>query len=266
MKLEYIKIDAMHTFLVNGVVNKMMAWLLFNMCIARKDLQRPNIDARVARAWAEVKAHYHPLAPPIKDLEVSRFRPGDSDGLSGISFKAKAKETWDIWPGILSVVRRRCSKDTEKQAAEQLDVLVSLLKLHALTAQQKKQWLMAEIKLLSLCDLAGFPMTPKFHMMQHVLLQTQVDCAPRYSYCFAEETKNGQLAKLAKRASNLSSLPEKVVLMHEMWAASGYPTIAKQRRKRQQQLMPDISKKRKVVPTSQCVILSESDSTDLEVE
>jgi hypothetical protein len=56
-------------------------------------------------------------------------------------------------------------------------------------------------------------MTPKFHMFQHVYLQFEHDCAPRYSYCFAEESKNGHMSELAKRAANHGSLPERTMIM-----------------------------------------------------
>ena len=75
-------------------------------------------------------------------------------------------------------------------------------------------------------------MTPKFHMFQHVYLQFEHDCAPRYSYCFAEESKNGHMSELAKRAANHGSLPERTMIMHELWAGSECPTVAKIRVKR----------------------------------
>ena len=48
-------------------------------------------------------------------------------------------------------------------------------------------------------------------------MQFANDCAPRYSYCFAEEGKNSKVAELAKKANNSQSLAHTVMLMHELW-------------------------------------------------
>ena len=249
-------------------MSEVMAWLLFKMCCTRgrNDLPGRTIAARLQHAWTIIQGYYSPHAAPIKDLEVSRFRPSTSDGLRGISFKAKAKETWDIWPGVLCLVRSHCKNSNEKQMAEELDVLVRSVKLHYIGHGDKTRWLAAEIKFLCLCHACGFPMTPKFHLLQHVFLQLQDDCAPRYAYCFAEETKNAHLAELAKRALNWLNLPETVVWMHEMWASAGCPTMVKHKRQRQQSMEEQTDAKRRRVIEPEVTIQSDSDAADLEVQ
>ena len=92
-------------------------------------------------------------------------------------------------------------------------------------------WRNAELNFLSLYLDAGFPETPKFHMMQHVYQQFEHDCAPRFSYCFAEESKNFRMAQQAQQCLNDEGLPERVMLMHETWAAAGCPSIGKIRKR-----------------------------------
>ena len=108
---------------------------------------------------------------------------------------------------------------------------------------------------------------PKIRMLQHIFLQMENDCSPRYSYCFAEETKNSQVSDLAKRALNADTLHDKVVLMHELWAAAGYPSLAKHKRQRQQ-IRQGTSKARRLgqsaSSTRQSLVLSDS-SSDIEV-
>ena len=70
-------------------------------------------------------------------------------------------------------------------------------------------------------------------MLQHIYDQFVDDCSPRYSYCFAEETKNFFMSGLAQKVRNGPTLPEEVLLMHELWVSSGCPTIKKLRRSRQ---------------------------------
>ena len=40
------------------------------------------------------------------------------------------------------------------------------------------------------------------------------------------------MATLAKLAANHETLPERTMLMHEYWAASGFPSISKMRKQR----------------------------------
>ena len=149
-----------------------------------------------------------------------------------------------------------------------LDMLVSLMKLHSFDKDAKIRWVKAEIALLTLCHEAGFPMTPKFHMLQHLHLQMEQDCAPRYAYCFAEETKNAHLSELAKRALNLEGLAEKVILMHEMWAAAGCPTMSKLKRSRQQSVIGSSKSRKRSEGQSahaDIVVQTDSDNTDLDM-
>ena len=84
------------------------------MCIERKDLPGTIIEDRVRSAWLEVKLYWAPREAPIKEIKEQTFRPTSADGLKGVSYKAKAKETWDAWPAIYSLVMRRCSVELER--------------------------------------------------------------------------------------------------------------------------------------------------------
>ena len=223
-----------HTSWEAHVPTKVIGYLLYQMCVEpeRKDLPGSSIQARVQKAWSEVRAYWAPHEAPIKEIKEQSLRPSTSHGLKGVSYKAKAKETWDAWPAIYAMVMRWNAVKLEQQMASQLNVIIEMMHFHHLTSLQKKAWRSAELNFLGLLEDLQFPVAPKFHQLQHIFLQLEYDCAPRYSYCFAEESKNAKLAELAKRAANAASLPERVLLMHELWAASGKPTIAKLRKRR----------------------------------
>ena len=232
MNIAYIKCDPMHVLYCDGVVNKVIGCLLYQMTIARKDFPGRTIDDRVAAAWEGIREFYKPKSPPTKELTVNTFRPTGGDGLATASFRAKAKQTWDTWPAVQHLVEQYSTNDTEKQIAHFLGELNSMMKLHHLDEKCGLRWLTSEVNFLSLWIGAGFPTTPKFHMLQHIYKQFEFDCAPRYSYCFAEETKNAKMADLAKKACNKDGLAEKVLLMHELWSASGNPTLPSIKRQR----------------------------------
>ena len=126
--VSFIKADPMHVLFVDGVVNKTIACLLYRMCITRRDLPGRRIEDRVESAWDFLQNYFRPERPPLTDLKTNRFRPSTSDGLSGISFKAKAKVTWDTWPGIHALVRASCTNGIERDCADSLDVIVQLMK------------------------------------------------------------------------------------------------------------------------------------------
>ena len=230
--IDYLKGDPMHILYVHGVLNKTIACLLYRMCIERKDLPGKTIDARVEKAWEVVTQHYLPHLPPIKRFTVQTFRPSKSDGLKGISFNAKGKETWDLWPGIYHLVQTKNTSASEKNMAFHLNGINEMMKLHNLDSGAKEKWLKAEVNFITLYLSCGFPATPKFHMLQHIYQQFQNDCAPRYSYCFAEESKNCRMAELAKKACNKSMLAETVLLMHELWAAHDCISVTKIKKRR----------------------------------
>ena len=73
MNIALIKADPMHVLFVDGVVNKVMGVLLFQICVARHDLPGKTIEERVAKAWCDIQSHYHPYAPPIKGAEGEDF-------------------------------------------------------------------------------------------------------------------------------------------------------------------------------------------------
>ena len=112
-------------------------------------------------------------------LELQTFRPSTSEGLSGVTLKARAKQTWDLWPAIYAVVQRRNTVNVEKHLAHHLNDIHNLMKLHTLEDAHKAQWLNAEINFLTLYSRARFPQTPKFHMLQHIYTQFENDCSPR---------------------------------------------------------------------------------------
>ena len=148
--------------------------------------------------------------------------------------EAKAKQTWDVWPGIHKVVRDYSQKPLEKDVAHHLNIINELMSLHSWDEASKARWITAETNFLSLYVEAGFHATYKFHMLQHIYDQFVDDCAPRYSYCFAEETNNFFMSELAQKVRNGPTLPEEVLLMHELWVSSGCPTVKKLRRARQE--------------------------------
>ena len=212
----YVKADPMHVLYTDGVFNKTMGCLLYQMTVARKDLPGRTIEARVAAAWGVIRDYFHPKAPPIKTLLVKTFR---QDGR-------------DMRPAVQHLVQTRSASETEKQLAGHLGQLNELMCLHHVDETSAQRWLAAEINYLSLYIEAGFPTVPKHHMLQHIFMQFHGDCAPRYSYCFAEESKNAKMAELAQKACNKAGLAERVLLMHELWAATGGTTVSLIKRRR----------------------------------
>ena len=89
-------------------------------------------------------------------------------------------------------------------------------------------------------------------MMQHIHDQFKNDCVPRFAYCFAEESKNSFMSDLAKKCRNKETLPEEVLLMHEMWVSSGCPSVAKLRRKRVAKTQGISNKRRCSRASTQC--------------
>ena len=157
----------------------------------------------------------------------------------------------DCWYGVYSVVQECNSCSNERDMSHHLNKLNDMMQLYSLDAASKEQWLTAELNFLSLfVEKCGFPPTPKFHMLQHIYLQFEYDCAPRFSYCFAEESKNHDMAEIARKTGNAcdSDVPLKVMGTHECWAAAGYPTMAKVRAARVARLgsCSSSSKKRKI--------------------
>ena len=177
MNIALIKADPMHVLFVDGVVNKVMGVLLFQISVARHDLPGKTIEERVAKAWCDIQSHYHPYAPPITELKAKTFRHGVGEGLSNVSLRAKAKETWDLWAGVHALVRSKSASAQEKHIAHHLDQIIQLMKQYALDATSSTRWLNAEINVLTLYVAAGFPTTPKFHMMQHIYMNNSVEIA-----------------------------------------------------------------------------------------
>ena len=101
-----------------------MGVLLFQICVARHDLPGKTIEERVAKAWCDIQSHYHPYAPPIKELKAKTFRHGVGEGLSNVSLRAKAKETWDLWAGVHALTRSKSASAQEKHIAHHLDQIV----------------------------------------------------------------------------------------------------------------------------------------------
>ena len=143
------------------------------------------------------------------------------------------------------------------------------MKLHNLDASCKAKWLNAEVNFITLYINLGFPAVPKLHMMQHIFTQFENDCAPRYAYCFAEESKNFKMAGFAKLCNNQASLPEQVMLMHELWASDGCPTVQKAREKRLRSSASTRAAARQRLATPQNVDLdlasADGDHVDLDI-
>ena len=120
----------------------------------------------------------------------------------------------------------------------------------------------SELNVLALYMDAGFHVTPKFHMLQHIYCQFEGDCAPRYSYCFAEESKNEKMSDLGQKASNHETLPDRCMLMHEMWASSGRPTIAKLRKRR----LDNAAKERPAKKNQPATLSASSSDVDIDLD
>ena len=173
--------DAMHVFFVHGVANKVMGILLFQMCILRKDLPGTSIPEQVDSVWEFLRQYYLPHSPPIKKFTEQTFRSSQKTGIEGASFNAKAKETWDMWAGVYALVLQYCKNDVEITIAKHFNCIMELMGSHSLDDMDSQKWLTAELDFLGDYINAGFPATPKFHLMQHIFLQFQHDCAPRYA-------------------------------------------------------------------------------------
>ena len=130
-----------------------------------------------------------PNAPPIKELTAKTFRAQQGHGLTSVALKAKAKQTWDLWPAVYHLVQTRSSSVIERDLASFLNDINELMKLHNFTFAAKQRWLNAEINFITLYLSAGFHATPKFHLMQHIQQQFFLDCAPRYAYTQPEESE-----------------------------------------------------------------------------
>jgi hypothetical protein len=148
--IRFIKADPMHVLFCDGVVNKTIGSLLYNMCVVRKDLPGRTNETRVEAAWAMIKKHFKPHAPPITKLTLTTFRASSADGVASVALKAKAKQTWDLWPAVYSLACDRNTNKTEVNMAAFLDEICAMMKLHSFDEVTKRTWLNAEINFLTL--------------------------------------------------------------------------------------------------------------------